>query len=217
MREDIKKDVKIDTQIIIIAVLLLTLISLGFSYASFFSIQSKSSIQEITAGTLKVVINGTTMNTTEIFPVASDELPATENAVVRGEYAGLTLTNEGNLDADYSVTLTYDTLPSGSSQSDLISMDYLTIGVYDEDENKWIQYGNNYYTPVNTITPTSTNVYPIMRSIIPVSDGVNPSVKQYRVYVWLNENTPATEIGKLVYLKLDIKSTTTNGHVGGGN
>ena len=214
---NLEKDVKIDTQLVIIVVLILTIVSLGISYASFFSIQSQATVQEVTAGTLKVVIDGRTMNATEIFPTPVEELPTSENSVVSGEYAKLNLTNEGNLDADYSVSISYDTLPAGKTVNDLISFNYLLIGIYDEDENKWLSFDNNYYVQVSSITPSSTNVYPIMRSIIPVSTGSNPTLKQYRVYVWLKDDTPASEIGKLIYLKLDIKSTTVNGHVEGGD
>lgn len=213
---DTRREIKTDTQLVIIAVLILTIITMGVSYASFFSIKSESSIQEVEAGTLKVVIDGREMDTEELFPTPEEDLPTSVNAVTRGKYAKLNLTNEGTLDADYSVTIGYDSLPDGKSQSDLLSFNWLIIGIYDEEENKWLQYGNGYYTPITSITPSDTNVYPIMRSIIPASSDGTPSTKQYRIYIWLSENTPVSEIGKLVFLKLDIKSTTVGGHPGGG-
>lgn len=206
------KEIKRDTQLIIISVLVLTLITLNVSYSAFFSVQSQSTVQEISTGTLKVVIDGSqAMNVDELMPTFITELPTSANSTANGNYAVLNLDNQGDIAADFSVTLGYDTLPSGSTTKDLISFNYLNIGIFDVTNNVWLEFGegsNAFYTPVTGLTATSNNVYPIIRDEVAAS-----SQRQFRVYVWLSENTPISEIGKLIYLKLDVKSTPINGQI----
>ena len=210
------KEVKRDTQLIIISVLVLTLVTLSVSYSAFFSVQSQSTIQEISTGTLDVVIDSTSsaMSTEDLFPTATSDLPTAANSVVdsgEGTYATLILKNSGTLDADFSVTIGYDSLPSGKTTDDLIAMNYLTIGIFDVDNNSWVDFGSGVYnTPITGLTATDTNVYPILRDTISKSSNGTATTREFRVYVWLSEDTPTTEIGKLVYMKLDVKSTTVS-------
>ena len=209
------REAKRDTQLIIISVLILTLVTLSVSYSAFFSVQSQSTIQEISTGTLDVVIDSASsaMSTEDLFPTSETELPTASTSVVDGSYATLNLTNSGTLDADFSVTISYDSLPSGKTTDDLITFNYLNIGIFDVDNNEWINFGSTsspvYYTPITGLTPSETNVYPILRDVITTAE----PTRQFRVYVWLSEDTPITEIGKLVYLKLDVKSATVNGRI----
>lgn len=212
------KELKRETQLIIISVLILTLVTLRFSYSAFFSVESQSTIQEISTGTLDVIIDNTTsmaVREEALYPTSTSSLPTSENSVAEGGYATLTLLNRGSLIADYSITLGYDTLPIDKTTDDLLSLNYLNIGIYDVNDSKWLDFGGgNYYTQITSLTPSDTNVYPILRNTIEASDPVTgtTTVKQYRIYVWLAEDTPVTEIGKLIYLKIDVKSTTIDGH-----
>ena len=203
------KEMRFETQIIIISVLILTLVTLRGSYSAFFSVESQSTIQQISTGTLNVIIDNTSsfgINDNAIFPTDESELPTDSLSVVDGSYAVLSLTNMGTLDAEYSITLGYDNLPEGSKKDELLSFDYLNVGIYDEINNEWLDFGGeNYYINVSSLTPTDEDVYPIFRNTIGgVSDITQ--IQQYRIYVWLDQDTPVTEIGKLVYLKLDVKS-----------
>lgn len=210
------KEIKKDTIFLIISVLLLTIVLLETSYSSFFAVQSRTSVQSINTGTLNVTIDNTstTMNNQTLFPTSTDDMPTASNSVVSNtfQYATLVLENLGTIEADYSVTIGYDELPSGKTINDLISMQYLYIGIYDINNNEWVNFGTNenptYYTLITGLVPSDTNIYPIIRNTI-VSNGV----KQYKIYIWLSENTPITEIDKLVYLKVEVKSTTINGRV----
>lgn len=200
-----KKEVKTDIKMIIISVMILTLVTLSVSYASFFSVQPVATIREVTAGTLNVIINGTSMGTSDMYPIATSELPTSSKSVIGGSYATLNLENAGTLAADYSVSISYDdtvTYPTGKTSADLISYNWLVVGVYNVDDNEWVEFDGSYYISLSSITPNSDGGYPILRDSVD-SEGA----KQYRIYVWLDENTPTTEIGKLVYLKLDVKST----------
>ena len=168
-------------------------------------------MQEISTGTLTVLTDTSeAMGSEDMMPTPTSDLPTATNSVSDGKFAKLNLQNTGTIDADFSVTITYDDLPAGKTAEDLIDMRYLKIGIYDEDSNSWVSFGETgneiYNTTITSLSPTATNVYPILRSRISAS-----TTKQYKVYVWLSEDTPTSEIGKLVYLKLDVKSTPVNG------
>lgn len=210
------KKIKRDTKIIIISVIILTIITIRVSYAAIFSVKSQSTVQEISTGELNVLIDSssTTMSADDMYPTSDSDLPTSATSVVDGKYANLNLKNDGTLDADFSVTIGYDNLPEGKTADDLVNLQYLNIGIYDVDKNAWVNFGGEgesvYHTSITGLTANSENAYPILRDVITKS-----SSRQFRVYVWLSESTPTTEIGKLVYLKLDVKSTTVNGHVEG--
>ncbi len=209
-----RRKLKRDTEIIIIAVILLTVVTLSVSYSAFFAVRSQTTVQQITTGTLDVLIDSTStaMGSDDLLPTNDTDLPTSANAVASGSYAKLVLKNNGTLDADFSVTISYDNLPAGKTLDDVISFNYLNVGIYDADRNEWVNFGTesskSYYTSIAGLTPTATNTYPILDDIMTAG-----STKEYRVYIWLSENTPASEIGKLVYLKLDVKSATVNGRV----
>ncbi|MBE6156204.1 MAG: hypothetical protein E7161_00450 [Firmicutes bacterium] len=207
------KEIKRDTQLIIISVLVLTLLTMNVSYSAFFSVKSQTTVQKITTGNLNVLIDGSTgMSNKELYPTPEEDLPIAVDSVTEGNYATLNLSNTGDLVADFSITLSYDEIPAGETEDNLISFKYLNIGIFDVNENAWKNFGTDtneiYYTRVTGLTPSDTNVYPILRDQLAI--GAN---KQYRVYVWLAEDTPISEIGRLVYLKLDVKSTTINGGI----
>jgi hypothetical protein len=205
------KSIKRDTLLVIIAVLTLTLVCLRTSYAAFVSIQTESELQSISSGTLDVVIDNasTAMSNANLFPTPNNELPTASNSTVPNahSYSRLLLNNDGTLNATFSVTVSYDNLPVGKTVDDLVSFNYLKIGIFDVDENEWIDFGNGTYnTVISNLTPSEENVYPILRDEVPATD-----TREFRVYVWLTEDIPETEIGKIVYLKLNVKSIVNTG------
>lgn len=214
----IAKKIKKSVFLVAFSTIILTALTFKVAYSAVFEVKSLATVQQITSGTLNVVINNTSqgMSTTELFPISESELPTSESTLINNEwdYATLVLNNSGKLDSVFSVTLSYDTdtnsYPSGKTVDDLISFDYLVIGIYDVDNGKWVPFGSAYHTQVSNIQTTETNVYPILRSNIAAQSGENPTVKQYKIYIWLKEDTPASEIGKLAYLKINVKSTTIN-------
>lgn len=222
--EQVKK-IKRDTQIVVLSVLVLTIITLNVSYSAFFSVKTQSSIKELKTGDLNVTIDATNnTNGEDLYPTDESLLPTAEESEQNFDsndwkYTTLTLTNDGSLDAEFSVTISNDTnLPQGKSEKDLISLSYLKIGIYDVTNDKWVAFDAEksvFTTAINGLTPTdeNENSYPILRDVVEASkDGVeNSNVRTYRIYVWLDDETPISEIGKLVYLKLDIKSATVEG------
>ena len=204
-----KFDMKRNMKLTVIAVLILTLVTIGVSYSAFFNVGSEGTIQEFSTGTLDVVIDSSSspISGDELYPTEEALLPTASNSVSEGNYAAITLVNKGTLDADFSVSLTYDEIPDGYTEEDLLPLNYLSIGLFNESSNTWINFGDSstpvYYTPITGLTTSEPDVYPIVRNIIPKGKTI-----KVRVYIWLDEETPIEEIGKLVSLKLDVKSTT---------
>lgn len=235
------KKIKRDTQILIISVLILTIVTLNVSYSAFFSVETQSNVQTLKAGVLDVTILLEPKQVGDLFPVDNDSLPTPTNPERKGngkgKYTELTLTNNGSLNAEFSVTISYDntaTLPSNKTKDDFIDFKYLRIGIFDVYENTWVPFvGNNgvsynisFESLMTTDESTSSNpIYPILRgkintktndtenddsgepnSVLNSNNGVDGE-KKYYIYIWLDQDTPTSEIDKLVYLKLDIKST----------
>ena len=156
-------------------------------------------------------LNGVTMDESdEFYPVKKGEF-----VMIRGPSGGgkTTLLNIiGTLDSDFNVSISYqdpEDIPSQYSGRRPVSMDYLLVGVY--TEGGWIQYGSSYYTQIGNIVPNADGEYPIISDSIAAPTGSNTKVsKTYYVYIWLREDTPATEIGKLAYLKLNVKSIASD-------
>lgn len=224
----IGKTIKSDTQLVILSVIILTIVTLSFSYSAFFTVQSLSTVQEISTGNLDVTVTLDNTNsisqTEEIFPSSTEDV--TEGT--GGNYSVLTLLNEGSLDADFSVTLSYDfdkmkEISDYSSMTNtqllnyLVPFSYLKVGIYDTASGSWVNFSENsgeiFYPTISSLTPTSTNsnTYPILRDKVysettNANDSTKKYQKTYRIYIWLSDETPITEIGKYVYLKMNIKS-----------
>jgi len=232
----IGKEIKRDTQLIIISVIILTIVTLNVSYSAFFSVQSISTIQEISTGNLEVDINlnltGSVLSgTEELFPSTFDEV----SDEATGNYASLILTNTGTIDADFLVTLSYDfdTLASvleakngccykEKSDEDLstymVSLEYLNVSILDTETNQLIDFngeesGEITSVALSSLTPSAENnyVFPILRDVVEANvNGTQDYEKKYKVYIWLSDETPTSEIGKYVYLNLDVKCVAGN-------
>ncbi len=240
-----KKEIKRDTLFVVVSVIILTLVTMSVSYSAFFSVQSQASVTEWTAGELKIVVdsNSKAMDGTDFFPTPAEDLPNGDsdynNSISSGKYATLILKNEGNLDAEFSVSLSsnIDYFKKNEevsenitiTEKDLVDFSNLIIGIYDETNGKWVDFGSGenhvYHTTFGNggLVAKDNKSYPILRDFIGTKNNADntdvlgdtkyPSERKYKIYIWLKENTPTTEIGKWVYLKLDIKSTTVNGQV----
>lgn len=228
----IGKEIKSDTQLIILSVIILTIVTLSFSYSAFFAVQSLTTVQEISTGNLDVTVTVDDTHSIsageEIFPSSTEEITDGTG----GNYSVLNLLNEGDLDADFSVTLSYDfdklrEISDYSNMTDaqltdyLVSFSYLKVGIYDTVKGSWVNFssgnGETYYPTVGSLTPSSSSnyAYPILRDMVysetsNASDSTKKYQRTYRIYIWLSDDTPTSEIGKYVYLKLNIKSAAGN-------
>lgn len=223
------KEIKRDTQLIILSVIILTIVTLSVSYSAFFSVQSLSTIQEISTGNLEVSV--TVDNTNSILNAEEELFPSTIDEITNestGNYSILTLLNEGDLDADFSVTVSYDfdklrTISGYETKTDaelldsLVPFNYLNVGIYDETNGNWVNFtdgtGENLYPTIAGLMPSSEdeNAYPILRDIVSASvTGTEQYQRVFKIYIWLSDETPTSEIGKYVYLKLNVKCAAGN-------
>lgn len=210
--------IKRDTQLIIISVIVLTIVTLSVSYSAFFSVQSLSTIQEISTGDLNVSVNFDTTGT--IFAGTEELFPTTIDEIKDKNYATLTLLNNGDLDADFSVTVSYDfdklrEISELENKTDeelatdhLVPFNYLNISIYNDTEGRWVNFaqsGETTQTAISGLTPSADYTYPVLRNSISKMSGNTTTSKVYKIYIWLSDETPTTEIGKYVYLKLNVK------------
>lgn len=222
--DDKSKKRKRYTEFVILSVIILTILSLNFSYSAFFKIKSGSTTKEISTGELKVTASATPMAKDDIYPTEEilPTLPDSKLKNTEKDFAPLIITNEGNIDANFVVSLSYDLTALSPDQiaNDLVSFENLIIGVYDVDKTSWLNLNPGegdpiYSMKVTGFSPTEESVYPIFSGEIEkakiIETGTDPTVRNLRVYVWLADTTPISEIGKLVHLKLDVRSMPLKG------
>lgn len=222
------KRLKRDTIIITFSVLILTLTTIRVSYAAFFEVKSNSNVQTMSTGELKVYIDKTqnkssSITLTEVFPTPTINLPqpGDDNATLEnhrqsyeeGSYAKIVLANDGNYNAEFVMSIGYDSIPADKKEEDLIDLRHLNIGIYDS-EHGWNNFGTaqspQYYISIASLAESefTPNMHPVIEGILNTGENVT-----YQIYIWLDENTPIDEIGSLVYLKLDVDSRVLNdGH-----
>ena len=222
------KEFKRDTQLIIFSVIVLSLVTMSVSYSAFFSVQSLSTIQEIDTGNLEidVLIDNTNANESgkAIFPTTFDKI----TDEVDGNYSLITLVNEGNIEGDFSISISYDfdkirsidefkDLTNDELISHMVSLQYLKIAIYDDVLGTWIDFdkseGEIISPSISLLTPAYDDIYsyPVLRDKILVNTTGNELyTRRYKLYVWLEEETPVSEIGKYIFLKLNVKCAAGN-------
>lgn len=215
------KKTKHEKKIIILSVIMLTLMTFGISYSAFFSVQTQKNIQTITTGDLDVTIEfaNSKNNGLQLYPTSDADLPqdVDDLDVELPTYSTLNIINQGSIASEFSITISYDVdhLPKGKTINDLVPLEYLNIGILDVLGSKWINFGTDsapvYYTSISGLVPSGidANAYPILRSSL----NANGGTANFRVVVWLDADTPISQIGNLVYLKLDVKSIPVNGQM----
>lgn len=196
------KKIKRDTLIIIASVFVLTLLTMNFTYSYVFSVKSASKVETFKAGTLNVVVEGSTkMKTESLMPALDSAFPTSAESQFKSDenasYATLVLNNTSStLPAQFTISIKDDKLPDGKTESDRVEKKYIKIGVYDAENSKWLLFSNN---PVIELSSLENG------TIVNDSVEVNKS-RTYYVFVWLSDTTPVTQIGKYVYLKLNVNS-----------
>lgn len=201
------KKPKSNKKLIIISVIVLTILTLNVSYSAFFDVKLQSNINSFTSGTLDVTVVQNSTASGEMLPVSDSSLPTTSSTAINSgwKFSQITLTNNGSLPADFMVTLTY----GDTTAADRISLQYLNIGIH--DGSKWLTIGNSgkYFAKISSIVPTTTNVYPIIRDKL--TTDTTGKQKTYKIFLWLSQNTPVSEINKKINLKISVRSTTVEG------
>lgn len=134
--EKITKFIKSKNFFIAICVFVLTLSTIGVSYASFFTVKTNTSNQSISTGTLQVSYGNDTTSAInkENMESISDELGLSLNG--DGNVKVLFIQNTGSLNSTFTVNVGYDmenfTNRQGYKSTDpLTPLDYIKIAVYE--------------------------------------------------------------------------------------
>ena len=203
------RKIKRNTLIIVLSVILLTVLTMNITYSYIFSVQGTSNVQTFKAGTLDVSLNSSTkMSATELMPSSASDYPTASNSTPNGDsnssYATLLLNNaSSSLNAKFTVSIDYDT-SSGVTSSDYVDMSYIKIGIYDVTNSNWVDLSSSNagtYSALISSFNKATEGYPILSGLVN-----SATSRTYRIYVWLSDTTPESEIGKYVNLKLNVKS-----------
>ena len=212
------KKIRKSTLIIVLSVILLSIFTLRTTYSYIFSVKSNASVQTFKAGTLDISITESKQMTEKLLmPATGNDYPTSLEAVPEldsnNSYATLSIKNNGSLDAKFSVSIDYDTnLPDGTTieeckKDKCVNFQYLIIGIYDSTSSKWVNFASDggaevAYTQVGSLTANTDGSYPILTGTVKSTQTNN-----YQIFIWLSDTTPYDEIGKLAYLKLNVKST----------
>lgn len=210
------------TSLVIISVILLTVLTLNVSYSAFFQVKSLTTVKQINTGSLDVEVSLDTNNSifnqnVEIFPTTFGDITNEQN----GHYSVLTINNVSNLPVRYLVSIQYDyeglrnytkdgkkifqSLTDSELRDSLVSFNYLRVAVVDNNEfiNFTDDENNGTHPLISSFVPSTSDEYsfPIIDNVL-----LEDTSKNYKVYVWLDENTPIEEIGKYVFLKIAVES-----------
>lgn len=202
----LSRELKKDSRLLLVVVLILTILTLSLSYSAVFSVDSASKIQKIETGTLSVVIDNVSSPIyDDLLPTPDEKLPTAVDSIVDSKYSLINFTNNGDYNTEFALTLgrDFENLPSLTTDADLLPLNFLNVGVH--DGTGWVNFGTPespaYYTALSdlTLVQGKTDTYTILTDTLNIDQN-----KEYRVYVWLANTTPTEHIGKLVYLKLDL-------------
>ena len=194
------KVIKRETKVMIAIVAVLLLLVLGASYALFLRVNSSRDDQVVKTGTLQVTYsadNGYISSGT--YP---DLVPMTdENGLLQSGYS-FTVKNTGNLKTEYTVYLyidqeSFERDHSGESLfTDLNSLRYN------------FRTNSDTNTTVNTIgsqtkiTESNIDKYELYTGSVEGTNSQNTHVLR----IWLSPSMATSNIGKYVYLKLEVQS-----------
>ncbi len=222
------KTLKRSTAIVVGSIVALSLVTMNVSYSSFFSVQTQSSIQTISTGTLKVEASvSSKLEGQELMPDANgsyesiknenDLVSATSPAANTNNKITLTVTNKSNVDAVFGASIKRTAANvNGSNDADLKNV---IIAI--QHDGKWLKFGNDEQAPLYVaITDLvgengSSDSYPIIYDEIGKKSN-NDTTKTYDIYFWLKKDTKEDQQEKALNLSLTVKSAPKEGQ-GTGN
>lgn len=177
----------------VVCVLALTGISIGFSYASFFTVKTNTNNQTIKTGTLEVSYgnDSSSILRTNLFPV-SDEIGMSES-----DSSLIYVQNTGTLDSSFVLNIGYDmenfTKRSGYSSSDkLTPIDFIRVAVYEYNgagKEETLLAGPLSISDLTLYKKEEDSRYNRYSLLLGEVGGTNSSkaTKTYRVKMWLSD------------------------------
>ena len=198
-----KSIIKRQSTMIIVAVICLTLATIGISYALFFQVETNTNNQIVEAGTLNIQYGAgsSAITATELLPMTDEE--ALASSTMTGT---IYIENAGTLPANYEVKLGDDTEAFNKridkAENDvLLSHEYIKIAAYLDGELivaptklSDLEYSLDDNT-MHSLFKESLNI-----------TGTGDHTATIVLKVWIDENAPKRIIGSYVYLKMDVTS-----------
>lgn len=186
--------------VIAICVICLAIVLTGTSYALFFQVNTNTENQVVEAGTLSVTYGAQSQKITE-----TNLIPMTDAEALRSSTISSTIfiENDGTLPANYILKIGEDwdvflEREDFLDTDELVNLDYVRVAVYINGE---------VIVSPTTITDLELydDMYILKNGSLDVPSTGN-STETLVVKVWLDSNIPTTEIGKYLFLKLDVVS-----------
>lgn len=197
-------------------VFVLTIATISFSYASFFTVKTNTNNQTVTTGTLAVSYGGKTAaiqknNMTAI----SDEMGLNQN-----EASLIYIQNTGSLDSTFTLNVGYDMenflARSGSSDKDVLTpLDYIKIAVYEyngiNDETLIVGPITIADLPVYSVNQGDYryNRYSLLFDTVGSTTSGN-ATKTYKVKMWLSDKAIPAASYSYFYVDTQIVAEVLN-------
>lgn len=201
------KIIKRETKIMIMVVMVMIVIVLGVSYALFMQVTDNSNNQVVTTGTLQVEYassNGYIINSSykELIPMSNDK------GLEQSGYS-FSVKNTGSLPVTYKVYLyinetDYNNDVANKKISGELFRDMNSIN-YNIQTNK---DGNNSISKISDMSvknDSGISKYEIYTGTVKENNSMNSHILK----LWLDDNLDDSNIGKYIYLKLEVASYIT--------
>ncbi len=220
------KRLKKNTIYLFLGVIAFTITTIGYSYAIFFSIDSSTLEQQISAGDLQVAFNNSSTSITR-----NSMLPTSDaDGLAASSASTIYLQNNGSTDSTAFFTVKYD-YESFTSDADytadsmLIPLEFLraAVFVYDDVAGQMVQASDVFTLselPVYTVDTSNyyNNAYRLYFANIEKSTSGN-NAQTYSIKVWLDENAPEYIRDYKLYLNVNViaqvKDSTSNYNLSG--
>lgn len=198
-----KSIIKKQSFVIAVCVICLGIVLTGTSYALFFQVNTNTENQVVETGTLSVVYGKQSQMITE-----TDLMPMTDEEALQSSTISSTIfiENDGTLPATYVLKIgedweSFEEREDFLNTDELVSLDYVKVAAYID--------GKVIVNPITisdlTVADDDSSMYVLKTGSLNVSSTGN-TTETLVVKVWLDSTIPATEIGKYLYLKLDVTS-----------
>lgn len=197
-------------------VFVLTIATIGFSYASFFTVKTNTNNQTVTTGSLAVSFGGETSaiqknNMTAI----SDEMGLSQS-----EASLIYIQNTGSLDSTFTLNVGYDMenflARSSSSDEDILTpLDYIKIAVYEyngiNDETLVVGPITIADLPVYSVNQGDYryNRYALLFDTVGSTTSGN-ATKTYKVKMWLSDKAIPAASYSYFYVDTQVVAEVVN-------
>lgn len=212
--EKMTKFIKSRNFFIAVCVFVLTISTIGVSYASFFTVKTNSSNQTITTGTLEVSFSGgTSAITKNNMTSISDEMGLNQD-----EASVIYIQNTGSLDSTFVLNIGYDMgnyLQSGASGSAMLTpLDYIKIAVYEyngiDDEVLIVGPIAISELPIYSVNESDSryNRYAILFDTVSSTSG--DVTKTYKIKTWLSDEAIPAASYSYFYINTEVVAEVEN-------